>query len=884
MKTVEPWHALTKKKVLEKLKTSREGLKPRQAKRRLEKHGPNEISDEGGKSVLTMFLEQFTNLMIVILIIAAGISFFLHETIDAIMILVIVVLNVFMGFFQEYKAEKSIEALKKMMDPHAIVVRNDSEKEILAKKLVPGDIVLLETGSRVPADVRLLKSTNLKVDESMLTGESTPVQKNSDKKMSRDTAVSERKNCAFMSSIVTYGSGVGVVVNTGMKAEIGRIAKLVQESEAEKTPLEKKLDSLSIKLAGIIVVITAIIFVLDFLEGHTLLDSFLIAVSLAVSAIPEGLPAVVTLTLSLGVQRMAKNKSIVRKLSSVQTLGSTTVICSDKTGTLTQNEMTVQNIYVNMEDVEVSGIGFEPKGDFSKESDELEKLLKASALCNNAHLTKEDGQWEVIGDPTEGALITAAKKVGLEVDVLKKKHSRVGEVSFDSKRKMMSVVVEEDGYTVYTKGAPDILLEKCSKALVNGEEIKLTKKRKQKILKANDDYANQALRVLGVAYKQTSKKDEYDESLEKNLVFIGLTGMIDPPREEVKKSIKLCKQAGIRVVMITGDHKITAKAVGEEIGLLDDKDLIKEGKDIDKMSDEKFEKIVSDVAVFARVSPQHKVKILEAFKKQGEIIAMTGDGVNDAPALKKADIGIAMGITGTDVSKEASDMILLDDNFSTIVKSVEEGRTILDNIKKFIRYMLSANFDEIALMATAALMQFPLPMIPIQILWNNLVSDGLPALAMGVDPPEEKVMERNPEDPEANIINQLLPYSILSGIVAFIFSWALFTHVLTNFDVVTAQTSVFAFTLMFEMYLAFSAKTFSRVGLKDFYNNKQLLLAVLSSIILELVVIYVPFLQPFFGTTGLPLNLWAAISVAGLTGVFLIEGAKPLINKFSSKL
>ncbi len=886
MEIVEPWHSLNSKKVFEKLHTSENGLKNSQIPYRLKKYGVNEIKGKGGKNVLVMLFEQFANLMIIILLLAATVSFLMHEWIDATMIVIIVILNAFMGLFQEYKAEKSIEALKKMINPKAVVFREGREEEILAKKLVPGDIVLLETGVRVPADVRLIKSTNLKVDESMLTGESTPVEKRADKILDRETPISERFNCCFMSSVVTYGSGLGVVVNTGMNAEIGRIAKMVQESKPEKTPLEKRLDNLSLKLAGIIILITLIIFVLDFLEGHSLLQSFLIAVSLAVSAIPEGLPAVVTLTLALGVQRMAKKKAIVRKLSAVQTLGSTTVICTDKTGTLTQNQMTVQKIFLGKEVVNVSGVGFAPEGRFSvdKKTKDLQLLLKAGALCNNAYLSNENNEWNIIGDPTEGSLLTLSLKGGLDATVLKKKFPRFGEVSFDSKRKMMSVIVEEgEDMVVYTKGAPDILLKKCDKVMVNGRQVKLTNKRKKEILLVNEEFGNSALRVLALAYKKVKKKGEYDESVEKNLVFIGLAGMMDPPREEVTEAIAQCKEAGVKVVMVTGDHRITATAIAKKIGLFSEGSLVVDGSQIDGMTDEDFEKMIENIAVFARVSPEHKVRIVETFKKKDHVIAMTGDGVNDAPALKKADIGIAMGVTGTDVAKEASDMILLDDNFATIVKSIKEGRTIFDNIKKFIRYMLSANFDELALIATAALLRFPLPMIPIQILWNNLVSDGLPALALGVDPPERGVMKKPPEKPKAKIINKLLPFSIFAGLIAFIFSLALFVYALTTYGLVIAQTTVFAFTLMFEMFLVFSAKTEKRLGVKDFFNNKMLLLAVTSSIILELVVIYTPVLQPFFGTAALPAMDWLMICVAGLTGVLLVEGFKPVLNKITSK-
>jgi len=760
------WHSMEKEKLLESLKATEAGLSTEEAERRLQEFGPNELMERKGITPLQIFLGQFKDIFVIMLLIAIGISVAINEIVDAATIGGIVFLNAIVGFVQEYRSEKAMEAMKKLTAPKARVLRDGTEKFIQSREVVPGDIVLLESGDRIPADARLLEVVDLKTDEAVLTGESTAVDKK-DVVLDTKTAVADRKNSVFMATHITYGRGKAVITSTGMGTEFGKVAEMVQAVETVETPLKQKLTKFAKKLGIIIVAVCVIIFVLELYELFVLgtssigeiIGAFETAIALAVSAVPEGLPAVVTVSLALGARELAKRNALIRKLSSAETLGATTIICSDKTGTLTKGEMTVRKIYVNNKMIDVTGAGYEPKGDFllncvpvdPKEDAELDLLLKASTLCSNATY---DGT-KVLGDTTEGALIVAAAKAGMTKTDLDKAYSRLQEVPFTSERKRMTTVHKSPEGEVfsYVKGAVELILERSGHIVKGGKSIKLSTKEKEQILKTNEEMANQALRVLAVAYKELPKTEtgKYDEEeLESDLVFIGLAGMIDPPRDEAKGANDLCRKAGIKTAMITGDHKLTAVAIAKELGIMDD-DMALTGAELDKLSDEEFDKIVEDASVYARVSPEHKLRIVRALKKKGHIVAMTGDGVNDAPALKQADIGVAMGITGTDVTREAADMVLADDNFATIVTAVEGGRAIYDNIRKFSFFLLRSNFDELLVIGVFALLSLPLPLSAGMILWINLVTDGGPALALSLDPPQEDLMNRPPRDPREGI-------------------------------------------------------------------------------------------------------------------------------------
>ena len=855
------WSELETKKVFEKLKTGEEGLTEEEARERLLKFGPNELEKKKQTSKLEIFLNQFKSVLVLILIFATVFSALIGEILDAAAILVIVILNAIFGFVQEYKAEKTIETLKKLTSPEAVVIREGKPRKIPSKELVLGDIVVLEEGSRVPADLRIFEAIDLRIDESMITGESVPVTKKTEP--TRSEVLAERKNIAWTGTIVVGGRGKGIVVETGMETEMGRIAKKIQEPQ-EQTPLQKKLDVFGKNLGIIILVICALvagigIFRESILTGKPLttdvITSMIITgIALAVAAIPEGLPAVVTITLALGLQRLARHNALMRRLPAVETLGSTTVICSDKTGTLTRNEMTVKKIYCENNIIEVTGEGYIPKGGFliqnnkidPKKTKTLSLLLTSSALCNNAVLDKK--QNSIIGDPTEGALIVLAEKAGFTKEYLEKAYPRVNEIPFSSERKMMTTVHKiRNGFLVCSKGAPEKILPLC----------KLSQKQKDKILKTNEELAKQALRVLAVAYKETKNR----KNPEKDLVFLGLVGMIDPPRKEVKKSIEECKKAGIRVIMITGDHKNTAEAIAKEIGISGNSIT---GEELEKLSESRFQKIVDNIGICARVNPEHKVKILDALKSKNHIVAMTGDGVNDAPALKKADIGIAMGKKGTDVAKEASDMILRDDNFTSIVKAVKEGRGIYDNIKKFIQYLLSSNLGEVLIVFIAMLIGFTnpetgalvLPITAIQLLWINLLTDGLPALALGVDPPAEDIMQRPPRDPKEKILSRgMLINIILVGIIMCIGTLSLFAYNLES-GATKAVTVAFTTIVMFEMIRIESVRMKFKTKL---LSNKKLIIAVLASVLLQIMVVYLPFFQPVFQTTALDFGDWIEI-------------------------
>ncbi|HZH92770.1 MAG TPA: HAD-IC family P-type ATPase, partial [Tissierellaceae bacterium] len=776
------WYQKKPQEIAEELKVSLSaGLSNEEAKNRLDQYGPNEMKEEEGKSLLSKIIAQFSDFLILILMSAALISVFVGETKDAIVIMSIVVVNAMLGLYQEGKAEKALESLKKMASPTAKVIRGGKTQEISASDLVPGDLVVLETGDIIPADLRLVESSNLKVEEASLTGESVPSEKRSTMELTDETPLGDRRNMAYMSTIVTYGRGNGLVVETGASTEIGKIATMIQSIDEESTPLQKKLNHLG-KVLGITVILVCIaVFGIGMIQGRDLLEMFMIAISLAVAAIPEGLPAIVTIVLAIGMNKMVERNAIVKKLLAVETLGATSVICTDKTGTLTQNEMTVVKLYTNDRVVDVEGRGYEPEGKFLVDSNEikveelkgLNLLLTISALVNDAKLEEKDDQFKILGDPTEGALLTLSEKGGIRSKTINGKYPRVKEIPFDSERKMMTTFHEmagKDEIVSFTKGAPDIIIDRCDKILLDGDVVKLTDEVRQKVLDQNTAFSRDALRVLALAFREYQRvpEDPTSEDHEKDMIFVGLTGMIDPPRPEAREAIAKCKNAGINTIMITGDYRETAFAIAKDLGLADREDQAIMGSKIDSISDEELREVVKETKVFARVSPEHKVRIVTALRANGDIAAMTGDGVNDAMAIKKADIGIAMGITGTDVAKNTADMILTDDNFASIVAAVEEGRIIFSNIKKFVYFLLSCNIGEILLVFVSILLNLPVPLLAIQLLWLNLVTDSFPALALGVEKGEPDIMDRPPRDPNEAILDKrmLLGVSFQSLAVA----------------------------------------------------------------------------------------------------------------------
>ncbi len=894
------WHSMKIEEVLGTLGTSPEGIGREEAERRLSEYGYNELKERKGVTSLQIFLGQFKDVFVIMLLVATAISFLIGELVDGATIAAIVVLNSIVGFVQEYRSEKAMEAMKKLTAPKAHVLRDGAEAIIPAREVVPGDVVLLEAGDRIPADGQLLEVVDLKTDEAVLTGESTPVDKEV-VSLDMKTPVADRKNSVFMATHTTYGRGKAVVTSTGMKTEFGKIAELVQTMEEEETPLKQKLEGFAKKLGILIVMVCAVIFALELYEIFVLgvahageairniLDAFETAVALAVSAVPEGLPAVVTVSLALGARELARRNAIIRKLSSAETLGATTVICSDKTGTLTKGEMTVRKIYVDGRTIDVTGVGYEPKGDFlidkspvnMKENSELALLLRASMLCTNAAY---DGK-NVIGDTTEGALIAAAAKAGMTKKEMEALYPRVQEVPFTSERKRMTTVhkTPEGRLVAYVKGAPEIILERSNYVLQDGQVKKLSAKEEKAVLGINEKMASDALRVLGVAYKELAddalEKVE-EESLEDDLVFLGLTGMIDPPRDEAKEANSKCQQAGIRTVMITGDHKLTAVAIAKELGMLRS-DMVLTGTELDSLGDEGFEKIVGEVSVYARVSPEHKLRIVRALKKKGHnIVAMTGDGVNDAPALKQADIGVAMGISGTDVTREAADMVLADDNFATIVNAVEGGRSIYDNIRKFSFFLLRSNFDELLVIGTFALLGLELPLNAGMILWINLVTDGGPALALSMDPPEEDVMKRPPRNPNEGILHGRIASILATFVTQFVGTGLLFyvAYYVWGRPLGEAQALAFVQATLQELVIVWNCRSEKRNAFKvGFLSNKFLLVAVVFSALLTVLIPYTGLLTgaaaPAYGLFDtLPLNLsdWAIVLPFSFAGFLIL--------------
>ena len=891
------WYAEEIDIVLESLGSTRKGISESEAQERYDRFGPNELREEKKVTALDLFIGQFKSVLVVILVLSAAVSTFIswrkgEPFTDTYVIMFIVVMNAIMGFVQEYRAEQAVEALKKMVSPHVLVLRDGREQSIDSKLLVPGDIILLEAGSRVPADSRLLEAANLQLDEAALTGESTPVTKQL-RVLNPDTNIGDRKNMVFTGTVVTGGRATAVVTETGMNTEFGKIAGMVQSIVVEEPPLKQKIEKMGRQLGAISVILCIWVFLIGvFVHKFDLETIFMTSVSLAVSAIPEGLPAVLTITLSLGVSRIARQKAIVRKLASVETLGSTTVICSDKTGTLTRNEMTVKSITVGDTMIHVTGTGYNPSGEFlmgdetiypkRDDDDDLDHLIRIGYLNNDSHLQENDGNWVIFGDPTEGALSVLGVKAGLNEEV-KDKYPRIWEFPFDSTRKMFSTIhsTPEGGKIAYVKGAPEVILSRSINILENGTTRPLNDAGRKQALVMMQYMATDALRVLAMSYKTVpAEQDEFEmEEIESGLTFVGLVGMIDPAREEVPSAIQVCKQAGIRTVMVTGDHRLTAVAIAREIGILDEETptSVMTGGQLEDIDDEGLDRVIEDVRVFARVSPEHKMRIAQSLKRNGHIVAMTGDGVNDAPALKAADIGVAMGIKGTDVTKEASDMVLEDDNFATIVKAVQGGRQIYDNVTKYLRLMMASNFDEFIEITVVTLLGLPLPFLPIHILWINLVTDGLPAVALSIDPADPDIMKYPPRDPNEGVLNRFYRFIIFAALVDFISDFVPFMYTYaTTGSAIQARSVAFTCIVFFEFFLAYQSRSethhvFSQ-GLKSWTENKMLFISVTVSILLQMIILYTPALNTIFKVVPLTPFQLAMCFVGSLTAFLILPG------------
>ncbi|MGD6879447.1 calcium-translocating P-type ATPase, SERCA-type [Bacillus infantis] len=882
------FHEMNEREVEEALNTDfSAGLTDDDVKKRRNQHGFNELSEGEKQSALLLFFSQFKDFMVLVLLAATLVSGLLGEYIDAIAIIAIVIINGLLGFFQERKAEKSLSALKELSAPQVQVLRSGKWVRVPSKEVVPGDLLKFSSGDRIGADIRLIESRSLEIEESALTGESVPVQKTTASLKAENPGLGDMENMAFMGTMITRGSGVGVVVATGMKTAMGQIADLLQNAETMETPLQRRLEQLGKILITAALLLTVLVVIVGVIQGHELYTMFLAGVSLAVAAIPEGLPAIVTVALSLGVQRMIKKKAIVRKLPAVETLGCASVICSDKTGTMTQNQMTVTHLWSGGKQWTVDGIGYEPSGNFYnddkrvdvKAQKSLQQMLMFGLLCNHAELADKKGEYSIDGDPTEGALLVAAMKAGYRRESLMDQYQVLNEFPFDSARKMMSIIVKDRNgrQFIVTKGAPDVLAGISDSILWNDKRQMMTGEMKKEVQEAIDGLASQALRTIAIGFRELPANQVVldEKEAEKNLTLIGLQGMIDPPRPEVRTAVKECREAGIKTVMITGDHVITAKAIAKQLGILTGSSKVLDGKALSEMSVGQLEDVVDEVSVFARVSPEHKLKIVKALQNKGHIVAMTGDGVNDAPAIKAADIGVAMGITGTDVAKEASALVLLDDNFATIKAAIKEGRNIYENIRKFIRYLLASNVGEILVMLFAMLLALPLPLVPIQILWVNLVTDGLPAMALGLDQPEDDVMKRRPRSPKEGVFARGLGWKVVSrGFLIGIVTLAAFMLAYKNNpdQLGYAQTVAFATLVLAQLIHVFDCRSEKSVLARNPFGNKYLVWAVISSLLLMIIVIYYPPLQPIFHTMAIQPGDWIMITGLASVPTFLLAG------------
>ncbi len=864
------------------------GLTTAEAEARLARYGPNALPEARRRTLLRSFVEQLTNFLILLLLAATILAAAMGEYIDAATIAAIVILSAVLGVVQEWRAERSIEALRVMMAPTARVVRDGRTGEVPAASLVPGDFVLLEVGNYVPADLRLVEAPNLRLNESSLTGESTQVAKDASALLDRETPVADRSNCAFAGTLVTYGRGRGIVIATGASSEVGRIAALLSRYEEEETPLQHRMSSLGRVLGAAAVAICVLIFVVGAATGKELVEMLLTAVSLAVAAVPEGLPAVVAMGLALGMQRMARRNALVRRLSAVETLGSATTIASDKTGTLTKGEMTAVRVYLGADvpPLEVSGVGYEPRGEFRRDGQRIEPaddpqtklLLTACVLCNDARLAEEEGHYQVVGDTTEAALLVLSGKAGLSLRQLEQEQPRQGEVPFSSERRRMTTIHRLDGSLVaYHKGAPDVVLALCSHRQVGADVRQLGEEDRTRIMAANDELAAAGRRVLAIAYR-TLAQPLPDEELEQELVFLGLVGMEDPPRPEAHRAVLTCREAGIQPVMITGDHEATAMAIARQLGMAGREGSPVGGTDVRKMDDAELQDAVRRRRVFARITPEQKVRIVEALRANGHIVAVTGDGVNDAPALKRAHIGVAMGMTGTDVAKEAADMVITDDNFASIVAAVEEGRKIFNNIRNFTAYLLGANVGEILIVLAGVVGGIPLPLLPMQILWVNLVSDSLPALALGMEPGDPDAMRRAPRPPEEPVVTGRIAWVLgLRGLVeagAVLAAFVLWAEVLDASDD-KARTMAFATIITAELMMAYGSRSLFRpVASLGLLTNRHLMAALLLSFGALLVVLYAPPLQDAFRLEPLGLREWLVVVGLGAVPLIVIEAMK----------
>jgi Ca2+-transporting ATPase len=920
--SVVPWHAISSELCATRLNTHPgRGLSDENVRDRFAAQGPNELPEAQPPSLLKLFLSQFTSVIVWVLIGAAVISGLLEDWLDAAAILAIVLLNGVLGFIQEFRAERSLAALRHLSVATARVFRDGVLRSIPARELVSGDLILLEAGDRIPADARLIYTTNFQTQEASLTGESTPVQKHAGVIAGADAPLAERTNIGFMGTVAVSGKARAFVVATALRTELGRIAAMIQkatEAERDETPLQRRLEQFGYTLLWLALGVVAVVFLLGYLRGEPAVLMLLTAVSLAVAAVPEGLPAVVTITLALGVTRMVTRHALIRKLPAVETLGSATVICSDKTGTLTKNEMTVTRLFAGDQVFEVTGEGYEPVGEIRETSSELKvlsselsgkgierrsdnselrtqnsepsqspglrELLTAGVLCNGATLRQENGTWQVIGDPTEGALLVAAAKAALTIETLESAYQFLGEVPFDPERKMMTIVRRTaDGPVAYVKGAPDVLLRHCAHRLaMDGTVEPLTESIRAAILDANASFAHQALRVLGMAQRRLDGEPKVYRAreLEDRLIFLGLAAMKDPLRPEAKAAVQACHDAGIRTVMITGDHKDTATAIAEELRGEKEPVHSMSGTELDRLSHDELVRTVEDVAVYARVSAEHKLRIVKAWQARGAIVAMTGDGVNDAPAVKAADIGVAMGLTGTDVTKEAADMVVTDDNFASIAAAVEEGRGIFDNIRKTIHFLLSCNVSEVLVMLFATLIGLPLPLLPIQILWMNLVTDGFPALALAVDPKSPDLMKQLPRRPDARLLDGPTLLAIgAQGVMLSAIALGAFAYSLYGLHQEVEQARAVAFTVMViaQLVHAFNCRSerwsLFQVGL---WTNRPLLLAFSLSLGIQGVVLTVPAVATIFKVVPLPIEDWALMGAMGVLPFLLMELTKAL--------
>lgn len=896
------WDRRSVQDVLQEFRISLDaGLNTEQVSENQKKYGLNQLKEANKKTFLSKVADQFKDFLILILLAASVVSFSIGEKTDAMIIVAIVIINAMLGLYQEGKAEKAIEALQKLAAPNANVIRNGAPISVPAEQLVPGDVVVLETGDIVPADLRLVESYNLQIEEASLTGESVASEKRAEDICEEEVSLADRKNMAYASTILTYGRGKGVVVSTGHDTEIGKIAEVIQGYEEESTPLQKKLARLGKQLGIIVLAVCAVVFVIGILQNLPMLDMFMTSVSLAVAAIPEGLPAIVTVVLSLGMGKMASKHAIVKKLPAVETLGTTTVICSDKTGTLTQNEMTVVKVFVDEHILDVEGEGYEADGRICHEKEEvdvetvptLERLLEITLLANDAKLKRlENGKLGVMGDPTEGALITLANKWDMYSKDYEEAHPRKNELPFDSDRKMMTTFhenIEKNPVVSFTKGAPDVVLSRCSYWEKNNEIVELNEELREKISEVNQKFSKNALRVLALAYRSFEKMPEeitVDE-IEKEMIFVGLVGMIDPARAEAKEAIKLCKHAGIIPVMITGDYKETAFAIGQQLGMVEDISQAMMGTELEQYNAEQMREIVKDKRVYARVSPEHKVKIVTALKENGNIVAMTGDGVNDALAIKKADIGIAMGITGTDVAKNTAEVILTDDNFASIVDAVQEGRIIYSNIKKFVSFLLSCNIGEILIVLVSILMKLPVPLLPIQLLWLNLVTDSFPALALGVEKGDEDIMNQPPRDPQEPILDKKTSIRIavqsIAITIATIAAYQYGLHHFTEQTLEGARTIAFVTLILAELLRSYSARSESHTVMSiGMFSNRALTLGTVFSLFMTLIVIYIPFMRTLFHTVFLGAEEWSRIIPFALIP-FIVGETYKLFHKSTNR-